>query len=172
MSAPVTRLTSVMESNGEVDGRVGFPDGFFVPSGHEAERFAFAEVHVRGMREDVKLVPGHLEGIELGKELLFGERRGRKAALGLVVGIHEVLHRISPFFVHRVFARLAARKPPTPGSRPWAPAGWSHRDGVRYTVVPGKAGRAGTWKVALASRERAGRYKSAKPVGRDGVPGW
>src|SRR5262249_45180982 len=30
----------------EVDGRVGFPDGFFVPPGHEAERFAFAEVHV------------------------------------------------------------------------------------------------------------------------------
>jgi hypothetical protein len=104
ISAPVTRLTSVMESNGKSMAAWAFRDGFFVRPGHETEGLAFMEVHVRSVPENIELVRGLLECIELGEELPFRELLGREAALALVVGIDEILHRRSPLFVHRVYA--------------------------------------------------------------------
>ena len=40
MSAPVTRLTSVVESYWKIDRRMGLADRFLVRPGHEAEGFA------------------------------------------------------------------------------------------------------------------------------------
>src|SRR5262245_25864601 len=120
----------------EVDGCVGLPDGVFVRPGHEAEGFAIAEVDVRGVPEDVELVGGLFESIELREELLFGELLGREAALGPVVGVHEVLHRRPPFFAPCVW-RLSV----VAGWGPRSLADWSHLKGVRYTIASRQSSR-------------------------------
>src|SRR5574342_100785 len=134
----------------EVDGRVGFPDGFLVRPGHEAEGFAFAEVDVRGVPDDMELVPGLLECIELREELFFRDLLGREAALGLVVSIHEVLHDPPPCGPSGAPPMCFCWMPPVvavSGPR-------SSLIGLAGTVFvtpspPGKARVAGTWDVAL-----------------------
>ena len=83
MSAPVTRLTSVIESIWQVDRRVGLADRVLVRAGHEAEGFAVLQIHMRGMPENVELLGGLLQRIEIGEELLFGEHLAGKLPLVL-----------------------------------------------------------------------------------------
>ena len=65
-------------------------DGLLVGAGHETERLAFLQVHVRGMTEHAELMRSLLERRELIEELLFGELLGWEAAFALVVGADEV----------------------------------------------------------------------------------
>jgi len=91
MSAPVTRLTSVIEFALQVDRRVGLADGFLVRPGHEAKGLAILQIHMRGVTKNAKLLGCLLERGELVKELLLSELLLREAAFVLVVGVDEVL---------------------------------------------------------------------------------
>src|SRR4030095_16748211 len=87
----------------QVDRRMLLPDRLLVRSGHEAERLALFEVHMRGVAERMEFACGAIERIELLEELLFCEHLGRKAAFGLVVGVYEVLHLGISFGLYRVY---------------------------------------------------------------------
>src|SRR5690349_13280313 len=76
----------------KIDRRMRLADSLLVRPGHEAERLAFFQVHVRGMAEGMKLLGRDLERIELGEELFLGELLAGEAAFALVVGVDEVLH--------------------------------------------------------------------------------
>ena len=73
MSAPVTRLTSVIEFVGKVDRRVRLADRFLVRPRHEAKGFALLQVHMRGVAEGAELVGRLVQRVEIVKELLFGQ---------------------------------------------------------------------------------------------------
>jgi hypothetical protein len=51
---------------------VRFAHGFLTGSGHQAEGFAFLQVHMRGVRSNSELRCGLLQQVELGKKLRFG----------------------------------------------------------------------------------------------------
>src|SRR6516225_9453627 len=76
----------------QINRRMCLADGFLVRAGHETERLAFLQVHVRGMTEHAELMCSFLERRELIEELLFGELLGWEATFALVVGVDEVLH--------------------------------------------------------------------------------
>ena len=90
---------------------------------HEAESFAFLEVHVRGVPEDIEFVRSFVERIELGEELLFCELPEREATLDLVVSIHAIRwrhrpDRSAPRWLRRT-PDSASRYTDAPRSRRW-----------------------------------------------------
>jgi hypothetical protein len=91
MSAPLTLFTSVMESKGRLIAacvlRIASASG---PD--EAERLTILEIDVGGVTDHVELFAGLLQRVELIEELLFSQFFLGEAALGLVMGVNEVLH--------------------------------------------------------------------------------
>src|SRR6516162_7181601 len=71
----------------QINRRMCLADGFLVRAGHEAERFAFLEVHVCGMTKHAELLRSLLERRKLIEELLFGELPCREAAFSLDVTV-------------------------------------------------------------------------------------
>jgi hypothetical protein len=93
MSAPVTRLTSVMESNGKSMAACALPDGLLVRPDMKQKALPSAKVDVRGVPEDIELVPGLLECIELAKNCSSVISSIGKLPLGPVMRIDEVFMR-------------------------------------------------------------------------------
>ena len=74
-------------------------DGFLIRAGHEAERLAFLQVHVRGMTEHAELMRSLLKRRELIEELSLGELLGWEATFALVVGIDELSFTLCSSFI-------------------------------------------------------------------------
>ena len=91
MSAPVTRLTSVIESYGRLIAACAFRIDSSSGPGHETESLAVLQIDMRSMAESAELLGGRLERGELLEELLFRQHLRRESALALVVGVDEVL---------------------------------------------------------------------------------
>src|SRR5262249_5498380 len=79
---------------GQMDCFVSLAYCVFIRSGHEAKCLALLEVDVSGMGADAELRSGFLERIELREKFRLCQLPLRKAALGLVVRVDEVLHVI------------------------------------------------------------------------------
>ena len=62
------------------------------PVGLRATQLAVLEIDVGGVTEHVESSAGLLQRVELVEELLFGQFFLGEAALGLVMGVNEVLH--------------------------------------------------------------------------------